>query len=96
MSSSSRTARTESVQLTTNDGAQRITVRQNGEKGIEIVSEGPVTVTAKQDVAVTTDTGNVTIKGVQGVDRRQGPLELKAPQLNLKADREGRAVAGLR
>lgn len=76
---------TESVQLTTNDGAQRITVRQNGEKGIEIISEGPISVTAKQDVSVTTDSGNVTIKGAKVSIEATDTLEVKGMQLNLTA-----------
>ena len=83
---------TESVQLTTNDGAQRITVRQNGEKGIEIVSEGPVSVTAKQDVSVKTDSGNVTIKGAQGVDRSHRHARGQGDAAEPDRDGEGAAV----
>lgn len=74
----------ENVQLTTNDGAQRLTVRQDGEKGIEIVSEGPVSVTAKQDVTVKTTSGNVSIAGAKVSIEATDALELKATQLSLK------------
>ncbi|WP_243075111.1 VgrG-related protein [Microbacterium sp. SS28] len=74
----------ESVQLTTNDGAQRITVRQDGGKGVEIVSEGPVSVTAKTDVKVTTDTGKVEVSASTITLSAKEKLELSAPQVALK------------
>jgi uncharacterized protein involved in type VI secretion and phage assembly len=87
----------ESVQLTTNDGAQRITVRQDGEKGVEILSEGPVSVIAKQDVSIKTDTGKVTITGSKVSIEAKDSLELKAPQLKMagtaKAELSGAQVA---
>jgi uncharacterized protein involved in type VI secretion and phage assembly len=74
----------QSVQFTTNDGAQRVTVRQDGDKGVEIVSEGPVAVTAKQDISITTKTGNVTISGAKVAIEARDALELTATQLTAK------------
>ncbi|HEX5859737.1 MAG TPA: VgrG-related protein [Microbacterium sp.] len=75
----------EIVQLTTNDGQQRITVRQDGGKGIEIVSEGPVAVTAKQDVSIETGTGTVAITGSKVSIEAKDTLELKGTQVNVTA-----------
>jgi len=80
----------EKVQVTSNSGAQRITLLQTT-KGIEIVSEGPieitakqgVNVTAKQDVKVTTGTGNVEIKGMNVKVEATTNLELKGAQVKL-------------
>jgi phage protein D len=52
----------ERLTISTNSGAQKITLDQKS-KGITIASEGPVTVTAKQDINLQTDTGTVSIKG---------------------------------
>jgi uncharacterized protein involved in type VI secretion and phage assembly len=60
---------TERLQLATNDGQQRITMLQT-DKGIEIVS--------LDKVDVTTDSGDVTVKGVNLVLESQGNLTLKA------------------
>lgn len=60
---------TESLQLATNDGSQRITLLQTT-KGIEIVSA--------DKVDVTTQSGDVTVKGVNLVLESSGNLTLKA------------------
>lgn len=66
----------EKVEISTNDGQQRVTLLQS-EKGIEIMSEGPVQVTAKQDVSVETQTGNVTLKGSNVTIEATNALQLK-------------------
>ncbi|MEJ3405466.1 VgrG-related protein [Rathayibacter sp. YIM 133350] len=53
----------EFVQISTNEGAQRVTLTQTASKGIEIISEGPVQVTAKTDATVTADSGTITLSG---------------------------------
>ena len=84
---------TESVQLTTNQGAQRVTVRQDGGKGIEIVSEGPVTVRAKTDVSITADSGKVDISASKISLTAKDSLELSAPQLALKGTAKAELAA---
>jgi uncharacterized protein involved in type VI secretion and phage assembly len=79
----------EKLTVSTNAGAQRITLIQNAGKGIEIISEGPVTVTAKQDatvtsqknISVTTQSGNVSIKGNQVSVEATAKLLLKGAQV---------------
>jgi uncharacterized protein involved in type VI secretion and phage assembly len=67
----------EQVNVSTNGGAQRISLVQKSQKAIQIVSEGPVEVTAKQDVTVTTDSGNVTMSGMKITLEAKSDLELK-------------------
>lgn len=56
-------AGTEFVQITTNERAQRVTLTQTSEKGIEIISEGPVKVTAKTDATLAADSGTIKLTG---------------------------------
>ena len=49
----------EQLTVSTNGGKQKISLVQKPDAGIEIFSEGPVKVTAKKDVSVTTSTGDV-------------------------------------
>ncbi|WP_395244452.1 VgrG-related protein [Agromyces sp. MMS24-K17] len=53
----------EFAQVTTNGRAQRVTLTQTADKGIEIISEGPVQVTAKTDATVAADSGTVKLTG---------------------------------
>ncbi|WP_172979750.1 VgrG-related protein [Agromyces agglutinans] len=53
----------EYVQISTNTRAQRVTLTQNGEKGIEIISEGPVKVVAKTDATVEASSGTIKLTG---------------------------------
>ncbi len=86
------TPQEERLTVSSNGGAQRITLVQKAAKGIQIVSEGPleltakekVTINAQQDVAVSTSGGNVDLKGmdlkVQGSNvtiEAKAALELK-------------------
>lgn len=52
---------TEKVEITTSGGAQRVTLTQTAQQGIEIVSEGPVVVTAKADATITAAQGKVAV-----------------------------------
>ncbi|WP_205014058.1 VgrG-related protein, partial [Nocardioides albidus] len=74
----------ESLQISTNAGAQRITLNQTA-KGIEILSEGPCTVKAKQNVEVSTGAGNITLKGVNVTVEAKGSLELKGTNVKVTA-----------
>ncbi|MEE6296171.1 VgrG-related protein [Georgenia wangjunii] len=82
----------EKLTVSTNDGAQRITLLQSAGKGIEIISEGPVSVTAKQDatvtsqqnISVTTQSGNVDIKGNQVSVEATAKLLLKGAQVSVE------------
>ncbi|KGN41284.1 VgrG-related protein [Knoellia aerolata] len=56
----------ESITLSTHDGKQRVTLVQKADAAIEIVSEGPVTVTAKKDVKVATSGGNIALESSSG------------------------------
>jgi hypothetical protein len=56
----------EALTLSTNGGAQRVTLTQNRDTGIEIVSEGPLSITAKQDVQVVTTGGDVAVPAAPG------------------------------
>ena len=77
--------------------------------GIEIFSEGPVKVTAKKDVSVTTATGEVTIKGKKvtveattGVELKGATVkitgaasaELKAPSVKVAGDATAELTGG--
>jgi len=73
----------ESVVLSTNGGAQKIVLTQTAAKGIEILSEGPLKVQAKQAVDVSTTGGNVTLKGMNVTVEATGNLELKGTNVKL-------------
>jgi uncharacterized protein involved in type VI secretion and phage assembly len=83
-------AGSEAIEISSNDGKQKIVLTQTASKGIEILSEGPVTVKAMQAVEVTTDTGNVKIKGLNVDIEAQTNLNLKA---GVNAELSGSAVA---
>lgn len=65
------------VTVSTNNGAQKIALLQTAGKGIEIVSEGPVKITGKQDVEVSTGAGAMTLKGTSIKIEATGSLDLK-------------------
>jgi uncharacterized protein involved in type VI secretion and phage assembly len=73
----------ESIRISSNDGAQKIVLTQTASKGIEMVSEGPLKITAKQAVEVTTATADVTIKGVNVDIEAQANLTLKGANTQL-------------
>ncbi|WP_211879940.1 VgrG-related protein [Pseudarthrobacter albicanus] len=66
----------EQVTVSTHGGKQKISLRQKPDAGIEILSEGPVNITAKKDVSVTTSTGEVVIKGKKVTVEAAAGLEL--------------------
>lgn len=82
----------ERLTLSTHGGAQKVSLVQKGAAGIEILSEGPVTVTAKDRVDVTTSTGDVTVKGKNVTVEATAALSLKGATVTA----EGRATAELK
>jgi uncharacterized protein involved in type VI secretion and phage assembly len=82
----------EELVISTSSGAQKIRMVQKSQALIEILSEGPLTVVAKQDVtveskknvAVTTSAGNVSVKGVDVSVEGTKSLTLKAPQVTVQ------------
>ena len=73
----------EQVLVSTSGGKQKIALVQKPDAAIEIVSEGPVNVTAKKDVAVTTPTGQVTLKGKKVTVEALSELELKGATVKI-------------
>jgi uncharacterized protein involved in type VI secretion and phage assembly len=90
----------EELVISTSNGKQKVRLVQKPDATIEIVSQGPLKVTAekavtvdgKQDVSVTTSTGTVTVKGKDVVLEGTASLKLKAPQLAM----EGTGTAELK
>jgi uncharacterized protein involved in type VI secretion and phage assembly len=79
----------EQLNVSTNGGKQRVSLVQKSQAAIQIVSEGPVEVTAKQDVTVKTDSGNVSMSGMKITLDAKSDLELKG--VNVKVT--GQATA---
>lgn len=83
--------------VSTNDGAQHLTLTQTAEKGIVLVSQGKLEVTAERDITITgkqnisasTDTGNFSIKAMNVNVEASNALKLKG--VNVTA--EGSATA---
>ncbi|GAA1531963.1 VgrG-related protein [Nocardioides humi] len=81
----------ESLEITTNGGAQKVVLQQSA-KGIEIVSEGPVDVTARQnatvraqgDVAVEAQ-GNAGVKGTRVEVTSSAGLKLSGATVDVEA-----------
>ena len=73
----------EQLTVSSNGGKQKISLIQKPDAGIEIVSEGPVKVTAKKDVTVTTSTGEVAIKGKKITVEASTDLELKGATVKI-------------
>jgi hypothetical protein len=91
----------EQLTVSTSGGRQKVSLVQKPDAGIEILSEGPVTITARKDVSVTTSTGDVVIKGknvtveaTSGLDLKgatvkitgSGSAEVKAPSVKVAGD----------
>ncbi len=76
-------AGSEELNISTNGGAQKISLVQKGQSAIKIISEGPVEVTAKQDVTVSTSTGNVSIKGMKVAIEATSDLDLKGVNVKM-------------
>ncbi|MET4156674.1 VgrG-related protein [Agromyces sp. PvR057] len=75
---------TETLTLSTTDRKQRVTLTQSGGKGIEIISEGPVTVTAKADATVKADQGKLALSGSSIEIKATGELSIEGASLALK------------
>ncbi|WP_216841566.1 VgrG-related protein [Acidovorax sp. SLBN-42] len=71
----------ELLRVSTNEGAQHVTLTQTADRGIQIVSEGPVTVTAKRDATITAE-GNASVTA------SQGNISLSAMKIALDASAE--------
>lgn len=71
----------ESLRISTNDGAQHVTLTQTAGKGVQITSEGSVTVVAKRDATVTVD-GDATVTASQGA------ISLAARKIGIDASSE--------
>ncbi len=82
----------EELVISTGSGAQKIRMVQKSQALVEILSEGPLKVVAKQDVtveskknvAVTTSAGNVSVKGIDVSVEGTKSLTLKAPQVTVQ------------
>lgn len=82
----------ERLTLSTHGGAQKVSLVQKGAAGVEVHSEGPVTVTAKDRIDITTSTGDVTIKGKNVTVEATAALALKGATVSA----EGRTTAELK
>lgn len=85
------TSSEEKLTLSTTGGAQRITLTQNQAKGIEILSEGAITVKAKQDVTIESPQGNISMKAMGITIEATNALELKGATAKMS----GQATAEL-
>lgn len=91
---------TDTLAITTNDGAQHLTLTQTGQKGVVLVSQGALEVTADQDVTVTgkkhvsvsTNSGDLSLKAVNVTIEATQSLKLSGAQLTA----EGKATAELK
>ncbi|PYF99181.1 Uncharacterized conserved protein, implicated in type VI secretion and phage assembly [Georgenia satyanarayanai] len=83
----------DALTVSTNNGAQHLTLTQTGQKGVILVSQGPLEVTAEQDVtvtgkrnvSVTTSTGDLSLKAMNVTIEASAKLALKAAQLSAEA-----------
>lgn len=73
----------ESVVMSTNEGAQKVVLTQTASKGIEILSEGDVTVRAKGGIEVSTSSGDVAIRGNNVTVEATAALELKGADVKV-------------
>lgn len=82
----------EELTISTNAGAQKVRLVQKPDAAIEIISEGPVTVTAKKaatvtaqnDVSVTSKTGAVTVKGLDVTLEGSKSVMVKGPKVTIE------------
>lgn len=78
-------AQAATLTVSTNDGAQHLTLTQSADKGIVLVSQGKLEVTAEQDITITgkqnisasTDTGTFSVKAMNVKLEAANGLELK-------------------
>ena len=78
-------AQQSTLTVSTNDGAQHLTFTQSADKGIVLVSQGKlevtaekdITITGKQNITATTSTGNFSVKAVDVTLEATNALKLK-------------------
>lgn len=66
----------ERITLASNDGKQRVTLVQRPDAAVQIIAEGPVTVTGKKDVTISSTTGDVHLEGARVTVRATADLTL--------------------
>lgn len=79
------TPQEERLTLSTNGGKQRVTLVQKQDAALEVIAEGPVTVTGKKDVTVSSTSGDVTVKGRTISVSATGDLELSGANVTVSA-----------
>lgn len=72
----------EVLRVSTNEGAQHLTLTQTAEKGIQLVSEGPVSVTATRDVTIKAE-GDLTLSARKIAVEASAELALSAPKVKV-------------
>ena len=72
----------ELLRVSTNEGAQHVTLTQTAGKGIQIISEGPVSVTAKNDATITAE-GTIARSAVKIAIDAKSELALSAPKVTV-------------
>ena len=72
----------ELLRVSTNEGAQHVTLTQTAGKGIQIISEGPVSVTAKNDATITAE-GDIALSAVKIAIDAKSELALSAPKVTV-------------
>lgn len=87
----------DTLTVATNNGAQHLTLTQTGSKGIVLVSQGPldvtaeqnITVTGKQNISMSTSTGDFSVKAVNVSIEATAKASVKGAQVVA----EGQATA---
>jgi len=74
----------ERVEISTSEGQQRLTLTQTGQQGIEILSEGPVAVTAKSDATISADQGKLTISAASLDITASGAVNIEGASVTVK------------
>jgi uncharacterized protein involved in type VI secretion and phage assembly len=72
----------EVLRVSTNEGAQHLTLTQTAEKGIQLVSEGAVSVTATRDVTIKAE-GDLTLSARKIAVEASAELALSAPKVKV-------------
>lgn len=72
----------EMLRVSTSSGAQHITLTQTAGQGIQIISEGPVSVTAKRDATVTAE-GDISLSAKNIALQATSELALSAPKVKV-------------
>jgi hypothetical protein len=55
----------ERITLASNDGRQRVTLVQRPDAAVQIIAQGPVTVTGEKDVTISSTTGDILLRGTR-------------------------------